>query len=130
MSTVVRMITRELDRAGVVAGVIDRHLSQRDAARQLGVTAHTAQCGVCAGPIDVGGSRPFRRWASTMRSALSSPASDSRTSSTSRHKLPRWPDLAGGSPAPNVTRLQQRTCVRCTSLDKNGWTKIAGNSWG
>ena len=43
MSTVVRMSTKELDRARVVARVIDRRLSQRDAARQLGVTAHTVR---------------------------------------------------------------------------------------
>jgi transposase len=43
MSTVVRMSTKELDRARVVARVIDRRLSQRDAARQLGVTARTVR---------------------------------------------------------------------------------------
>lgn len=43
MSTVVRMSTKELDRARVVARVIDRRLSQRDAARQLGVAARTVR---------------------------------------------------------------------------------------
>ena len=43
MPTVIRMSTKELDRARVIARVIERRLSQRDAARQLGVSPRTVR---------------------------------------------------------------------------------------
>ena len=43
MPTVIGMSTLELDRARVIARVIEKRLTQRDAARQLGVTTRTVR---------------------------------------------------------------------------------------
>ena len=43
MAKVIRMSTKELDRTQVVVRVLERRLSQRDAARQLGVSPRTVR---------------------------------------------------------------------------------------